>query len=176
MYFRVKHKGKERELRVEERLECFVVRMRTPKQQGEWVEHRISKDHYRHLDNHVSFVHNNSSYIMDVLVEGLEVFVYTRGTYAGFEFLSDEALLRDSLRGKGGVADTDQLKTGMPGKITKVFVKEGAAVKEGEPLLIMEAMKMENEMRAQSAGTIKKILVSEGQSVESGAVLITFEA
>ncbi len=47
-------------------------------------------------------------------------------------------------------------------------------VKEGDPLLIMEAMKMENEMRAAAPVTIKEILVKEGENVESGATLVTF--
>jgi biotin carboxyl carrier protein len=63
----------------------------------------------------------------------------------------------------------------MPGKIVKVFVKPGDAVKEGDPLLIMEAMKMENEMRSAGEAVIKEVLVKQGHAVESGAVLITFE-
>jgi biotin carboxyl carrier protein len=48
-------------------------------------------------------------------------------------------------------------------------------VKSGKPLLIMEAMKMENEMRASVDVKIKEVCVKQGDSVESGAVLITFE-
>ena len=63
----------------------------------------------------------------------------------------------------------------MPGKIVKVAVKKGDVVKEGEPLLVMEAMKMENEIRASHDVKIKEILVKEGANVESGVVLITFD-
>ena len=63
----------------------------------------------------------------------------------------------------------------MPGKITDIFVVAGQKVEAGEPLLIMEAMKMENEMKASHATVIKEVLVNKGDSVESGAVLVRFE-
>jgi biotin carboxyl carrier protein len=63
----------------------------------------------------------------------------------------------------------------MPGKIIEIFVKEGDVVKANKPLLIMEAMKMENEMRATRDVKIKEIKVKQGDSIESGAVLIKFE-
>jgi glutaconyl-CoA/methylmalonyl-CoA decarboxylase subunit gamma len=62
----------------------------------------------------------------------------------------------------------------MPGKIVKIFVKPGDELKEGDPILIMEAMKMENEMRAASPVKIKEILVKEGENVETGATLVTY--
>jgi biotin carboxyl carrier protein len=62
----------------------------------------------------------------------------------------------------------------MPGKIVKIFAKPGDEIKAGQPLLIMEAMKMENEMRAASDVKIKEVLVKEGENVESGATLVTF--
>jgi biotin carboxyl carrier protein len=63
----------------------------------------------------------------------------------------------------------------MPGKVIEIFVKEGDVVKANKPLLIMEAMKMENEMRAASDVKIKQICVKQGDSIEAGAVLIKFE-
>ena len=63
----------------------------------------------------------------------------------------------------------------MPGKIIEIFVKEGDVVKANKPLLIMEAMKMENEMRATADVKVKQICVKQGDSIESGAVLIKFE-
>ncbi len=61
----------------------------------------------------------------------------------------------------------------MPGTILDIKVKEGQAVAEGEILIILEAMKMENEIMAPSAGTIDTIQVAAGASVNSGDVLIT---
>jgi len=67
-----------------------------------------------------------------------------------------------------------QIQSQMPGKILKVLVKENEEVKEGQSLLIMEAMKMENEIRSEIAGRIKKIGVQAGMSVEAGAFLLEF--
>ena len=67
-----------------------------------------------------------------------------------------------------------QIQSQMPGKILKVLVKEDEVVKEGQTLLIMEAMKMENEIRSEMAGKIKKIGVQAGASVEAGAFLLEF--
>ena len=65
-----------------------------------------------------------------------------------------------------------EIKAPMPGLIVKLFVKENQPVKKGDGLVIIEAMKMENEIRANGDGTVKKILLNEGDSVDKGAVLI----
>ena len=61
----------------------------------------------------------------------------------------------------------------MPGKILAVKAAAGSAVKKGDVLLILEAMKMENEIVAPSDGTVASINVAVGDSVEAGAVLAT---
>jgi glutaconyl-CoA decarboxylase len=60
----------------------------------------------------------------------------------------------------------------MPGKVLKVAVSVGAAVNAGDLLLVLEAMKMENEIQAPSAGTVKEIKVSDGSPVNTGDVLV----
>ncbi len=61
----------------------------------------------------------------------------------------------------------------MPGRVVKVFVQRGDAVEIGQPLLVMEAMKMENEIRARSAGTVAEVHAVAGSAVESNARLVT---
>ena len=61
----------------------------------------------------------------------------------------------------------------MPGKILNIKVSAGQAVKFGETVIVMEAMKMETEIVAPAAGTVAAINVSTGDSVETGAVLVT---
>jgi biotin carboxyl carrier protein len=63
----------------------------------------------------------------------------------------------------------------MPGKIVRVATAAGQEVKAGECLVVMEAMKMENEIRSPRDGRIRDVLVKEGQAVESGALLILVE-
>lgn len=60
----------------------------------------------------------------------------------------------------------------MPGKIAKILVTEGEEVKSGQGLLVIEAMKMQNELRAPRAGRVERVYTSEGRGVESGARLV----
>jgi biotin carboxyl carrier protein len=60
----------------------------------------------------------------------------------------------------------------MPGKVTRVLVTRGQAVAAGAGLLVMEAMKMENELSTPRAGEVLELLAREGQAVESGALLV----
>jgi len=60
----------------------------------------------------------------------------------------------------------------MPGKIVKVIKKAGDKVEKGDSVMVMEAMKMENELRASISGTVLSVMASEGQAVETGAVLM----
>jgi biotin carboxyl carrier protein len=62
----------------------------------------------------------------------------------------------------------------MPGDILQVLVKEGQIVHPGDPLCVLDAMKMKNTIHAPQTGTITEILVEEGQSVEYGVVLFKF--
>ena len=127
------------------------------------------------MDDAVSFLFKNNCYMIDVVGDGLDYTVYARGSYRTIQIKNDEMLLHESLKGGSGMGGGDSLNSGMPGKIVKVMVEDGQDFEEGQPLLIMEAMKMENEMRAARSGKIKKVHVSAGDSVEAGATLISFE-
>lgn len=67
------------------------------------------------------------------------------------------------------------VKAPLPGNIFKVLVKEGDEVKAGDNLLIMEAMKMENDIKAEKSGVIASVKVSEGDAVLQGAILVEFK-
>jgi biotin carboxyl carrier protein len=64
----------------------------------------------------------------------------------------------------------------MPGLILRIEVEPGQEVRAGQGVIVMEAMKMENELRADGGGVVARILVSTGQAVEKNAVLVEFEA
>lgn len=66
----------------------------------------------------------------------------------------------------------DAVTAPMPGNILKVNVTPGQAVKEGDVLVVLEAMKMENEILAPKACTVKQVLVSKGATVDTGATLV----
>ncbi len=75
----------------------------------------------------------------------------------------------------GGAAGSVKVTSPMPGKILDVKASAGAAVKKGEVILLLEAMKMENEVVAPQDGTIASINVNSGDMVESGDVLATMD-
>ncbi len=70
------------------------------------------------------------------------------------------------------VGEGESVSSPMPGTILKVNVVSGQAVKEGDVLCILEAMKMENDIMAPKNGTVTQVLVSKGSSVDTGAVLV----
>ena len=71
-----------------------------------------------------------------------------------------------------GVAAGEVVKSPMPGNILRVNVSQGQQVNEGDVLLILEAMKMENEVVATKAGTVAQVVVTKGAVVETGAPLV----
>jgi biotin carboxyl carrier protein len=78
------------------------------------------------------------------------------------------ASVRKALGGDAG----GNVVSPMPGKVVKVLVKEGEPVEPGRPLVVVEAMKMENELVAEIAGTVQKVFVQPGDAVEGGARLV----
>ncbi len=77
-------------------------------------------------------------------------------------------------KGHGGGAG-GSLKAPMPGKVVKVLVSPGDEVESGAGLVILEAMKMQNELQASQAGRVKEVRAAEGDNVERGAVLVVME-
>lgn len=77
-------------------------------------------------------------------------------------------------RGAGAAKNAKELRAPMPGRVVRVLVKAGDAVVAGQPLVVIEAMKMENELRAGAAATVASVHVAEGASVEGRALLITY--
>lgn len=79
-------------------------------------------------------------------------------------------------QGASGICgDARDVTSKMPGKILKVLVKNGDVVKKGDPLLVMEAMKMENEIKAHAAGTVCSVNVKVDDTIETGAKLVTLD-
>jgi biotin carboxyl carrier protein len=99
--------------------------------------------------------------------------VVTIGETAHELELLDERRLR--MRKAGGKFSTEgpqRIDAPMPGKVVRVLVKIGDEVSEGQGLVVVEAMKMENELKSPKAGKVTELLAVEGAAVESGAKLI----
>lgn len=137
-------------------------------------------------------------------IDGEPVTVDARPTVAGYSLLVDGRVLDaaisdgavrgeivvhlpnvsvpvsiDASRRRGKTArhaDGEQRITApMPGRIVRVLAKPGDAVELRQPVIVIEAMKMENELRAPKAGTIKEVAVEPGASVEAGRLLVVIE-
>jgi biotin carboxyl carrier protein len=83
--------------------------------------------------------------------------------------------IRELAGATSGPAGPAPLKAPMPGLIVRINVSVGDQVKAGQGLVVMEAMKMENELRATAAGRVKSVVAKPGTAVEKGALLIELE-
>lgn len=122
------------------------------------------------LDNKSFEVH-----VQETERNGYRVMISSQG-YEGYEVLVlDERAYRASqVSGAiGGGAGDSAIKAPIPGLVVKVLVHEGDEVEAGQTLVILEAMKMENELRAPRAGVIATIKAKPGNSVNQGDVLVT---
>ena len=81
---------------------------------------------------------------------------------------------RKALRMAGGAGE-GVIRTQMPGRVVRILVEPGDELEEGQPAIVIEAMKMENELKSPRAGTVKSISVSEGDEIEARAVLIELD-
>jgi biotin carboxyl carrier protein len=119
-----------------------------------------------------SLLIDHRSYVADVVDADGACLVDVGGeTYA----ITVEEQTRHIIRTKGGATPGGSghtLKAPLPGKISRVAVRPGDLVKAGDTLLVIEAMKMENEFRAGAAGTVAEVRVQAGQAVNAGDVLI----
>ena len=100
---------------------------------------------------------------VDVLVDGLSIPARVRT--AG----------REVARASGGSRGAGRVTAPMPGKVVKVLVTVGQQVTARQGVAVVEAMKMENELRAGRDGTVRDVLVAEGVSVDAGTPLVVIE-
>jgi biotin carboxyl carrier protein len=81
--------------------------------------------------------------------------------------------VRDSAGSRG--QGPQRVLAPMPGKVVRVLVKAGDLVQPRQPLVVIEAMKMENELRAAREGRVREVMAVEGQSVDAGAALVVVD-
>jgi acetyl/propionyl-CoA carboxylase alpha subunit len=97
--------------------------------------------------------------------------VYLNGKFFNIKKKSISQIL-ETKREKSKKQD---IKTSMPGRVVEVLVKEGEKVKEGQSILVLEAMKMQNEIKSPQTGTVIRISPRAGDSVEAGSLLFSVE-
>ena len=102
--------------------------------------------------------------------------VLVRGEVIAVEVLDLRRMrLRKAQQSSAGREGPETIVSPMPGKIVAVLVAEGDAVREGQGVIVVEAMKMENELKASKDGIVRALNVAEGAAVDGGAVLCCIE-
>lgn len=125
-------------------------------------------------DGVLSLLLNGKSYEIKQEVAGTETKVAV-----GQERFSVAVRDPRSFRSRQRVGDAAQgvkkITAPMPGKVVRILATEGTAVEAGQSVIVIEAMKMQNELKAPKSGVVKKINVSEGAAVEAGQALAEVE-
>lgn len=144
--------------------------------------YRVSIDGVEHVvDAHEvahelwSVLYRGASFVVDVTrLPAEEYEVLIQGDCHKFTLMNEQrrAMMRAGGKGSAGKA---MLTSPMPGKVVKLLVNEGQEVEAGQGVIVVEAMKMENELKSAVAGKVKEIFVKEGEVVESGAKLLLVE-
>ena len=113
--------------------------------------------------------------MVDLTTEGSapRVGIIGRGYRTYVEVESERQRAANAVKKGAGGASENLVRAPMPGRIVKVLVAKGDAVKAGQALLVMEAMKMENELKAKADATIAEVHVVAGAAVEGGTKLVT---
>lgn len=141
-----------------------------------------------HADAHtlpseiVSVLIDNKSYDIDIdrvnetdPLDG-RVGVRVRGRDIHLEMLDERRKkMRDAQATRFSESGLVRITSPMPGKVLRVTAEVGQAVKEGDGLVVVEAMKMENELKAPRDGIIKEIVAKVGESVDGGTLLLTLD-
>ena len=78
-------------------------------------------------------------------------------------------------QGAGGTGEADGMIAPMPGKVLEILCEEGDVVEEGQTLIVMEAMKMEHQVKAPEDGKITKVLIKKDDQLENGALLMVLD-
>lgn len=119
----------------------------------------------------------NASKVSQVFVSpkaGSEFGVTIHGQAINVEIIDPKRL-----RGAGNDSEhaegTAEIKTAMPGKVVRILVEAGAEVAKGDGIIVVEAMKMQNELKSPKDGIVKDIRAAEGDTVNAGDILVVIE-
>lgn len=122
----------------------------------------------------LSILAGEKSFLAAVVKDKEKIIVSIDG--CRFEFQEAETTLAGKAKEEIIASGIIAVKAPMPGKVVKIIVGEGERVRQNQTLAIVEAMKMENEIKATVEGIIKKIYIAEGELVDSERPLIELEA
>ena len=132
---------------------------------------------YQEIDRlgQVLLLHDGASYAISIEGDAAAVDVTLAGHHYAMK-LQDERERAAQLAARAAARGGGPVAAVMPGVVVSVLVEEGQAVAEGEPLLVLEAMKMQNEIAAPGAGVVERVHVEPGRAVAAGEILVTLGA
>jgi pyruvate carboxylase subunit B len=123
--------------------------------------------------NRYSLIHNNKSHLLHIIQENGIYHVHLDGEYFPVRVEDERArMLRQLVQQASQQSGEHQIIAPIPGLIKLIRIKEGSKVHAGEGILVLEAMKMENEIHSDFEGTVQKILVDEGTPVDKDQPLV----
>ncbi len=123
----------------------------------------------------LSLLIGDQAYGVELEDRGDEVAALVRGQLTRVDVADERKLRMRAAAGAFTVEGKQVVCAPMPGKVVKVLVKVGDAVTEGQGLVVVEAMKMENELKSPKAGKVTELFAKEGTAVENNAKLVTVE-
>lgn len=138
----------------------------------------LSWDVVQIADGYFNILYQNKSFRAEVVKTDAAAKTFTykiNGHHYTVELKDKFDLLLEKMgMNNSSASKINHIKAPMPGLIIDLKIKAGDSVKVGEPLLILEAMKMENILKAPGEGVVKNVKIKKGDSVEKGQVLIEF--
>jgi biotin carboxyl carrier protein len=123
----------------------------------------------------LSVLVDNTSYDISFSHADPGVLLNFRNRYFNIEVLDERHMRMRRVQSELDISGPEIIRTSMPGKVVKVLVEEDQTVEPGAGVIIIEAMKMENEIRCRNGGKVKAVHVTSGQAVEGDVVLIEIE-
>jgi biotin carboxyl carrier protein len=91
------------------------------------------------------------------------------------EVIDNEARYRKNRMQTGPISFDNTIRSPMPGKVVRIFVKPGDLVEAGQPLIVLSAMKMESEFKAGHRGIVREVPVTEGETVDTNQLLVVID-
>jgi len=165
MLFFIRYQGKEHQVRVESRQnQTYIVF-------DDGQEQPVDLVFY---GNDCMFIHHNKVFHANVVGDKSDYTVWRPEGNLNVVVESEYRRIVGLLRGQD-LESGNNVYAKMPGKIVKIATKKGDRVAKGDSVIVMEAMKMENEIRVTQDGTVSNICVKEGQAVETGTLLVELE-
>ncbi len=147
--------------------EIEIVGSGEANRQSGLAEKRMPVEFQKIDESFYSIIVDGRSFGAGILKKGKKVEVFVGGDLYEFESISE----REREISKGVISGVQEIKSPMPSRVVKILKTNDDGVKEGEGVIVIEAMKMESELKSPIEGKVKELKVKEGDAVESGTVL-----